>query len=178
LLPVNLIEFEREIVQSKDLLLLANQQCAGLVFPLLDDLRTAPLLSPSPTSGNHAHWVLGHLVLSEDGFRSMMDGTSGKCETMRPLFGGGSKPSPRGDEYPSYDDLLGQLKSRHAETIAWLESMTESDLDNTSKGVPPGFEAFFGTWRQVLLMRAMHWMNHRGQLADCRNAAGRPPLMA
>ena len=39
------------------------------------------------------------------------------------------------------------------------------------------FELYFGTWRHMFLMRAMHWMHHRGQLADCRRAAGRPPLM-
>lgn len=73
-------------VQSKSVLILANRQCAGLVFPLLDDLQSAALVSPQ-------------------------------------------------------------------------------------------FELYFGTWRHMFLMRAMHWMNHRGQLADCRRAAGRPPLM-
>jgi hypothetical protein len=164
-------------MQTKELLLIANQQCAALVFPLLEDLRTAPLVPVASPTGNHAHWVLGHLVVSEGGFRAMMDGTSFPVQAWQPMFGGGSKPVPLGEGYPAYDELLEQLKSMHGSTIAWMEEMTESDLDQASRNIPAGFEPFFGTWRQVLLMRAMHWMNHRGQLADCRSAAGRSPLM-
>lgn len=164
-------------MQSKELLLLANRQCAALVIPLLEDLSTATLVSPIPNAGNHAHWVLGHMVVSEGQFRAMMEGVLNPNEKLKPSFGGGSQPSATGTEYPAYDDLLVQLKTLHASTLSWLESLSESDLDQSSKAIPPGFEPFFGTWRQVLLMRALHWMNHRGQLADCRHAAGRPPLM-
>ncbi len=59
------------------------------------------------------------------------------------------------------------------EFMVWLEST----LDQVIAGMPPQFELYFGTWRHMFLMRAMHWMHHRGQLADCRRAAGRPPLM-
>lgn len=164
-------------MQSKDLLVLANQRCASLVLPLLDDLKSVPLVAPTTNSGNHAHWVLGHLVLSEVRFRSMMEGTSHPRESLKPMFGGGSKPSSTGEGYPAYDDLLTELKLSHEKTLAWLESLTETDLDQPSKAIPQGFEAFFGTWRHILMMRALHWMNHRGQLADCRHAAGRSPLM-
>jgi hypothetical protein len=164
-------------MQTKELLLIANQQCAALVFPLLEDLRTAPLVPVASPNGNHAHWVLGHLVVSEGGFRAMMEGAANPVQALGPMFGGGSKPKPNGDEYPAYDSLLEQLKSMQGELIAWMEGMAESDLDQASRNIPAGFEPFFGTWRQVLLMRAMHWMNHRGQLADCRTAAGRSPLM-
>lgn len=165
-------------MQSKELLLIANQQCAMMVVPMLEDLRTASLISPTPNGGNHAHWVLGHLVLSEGQFRSTMDGSPNPYEELRPLFGAKSTPSPNVEGYPTYDELLSRLKAAHELTLAWVGGMTEEDLDQRSVGAPPGFEMFFGTWRQVLLMRAMHWMNHRGQLADCRRAAGRPALLA
>lgn len=163
-------------MQSKDLLLMANQQCATLVFPMLEDLSSAPHV-PATAGGNHAHWVLGHLLTSEGQFRTMMDGTPNRYESLKPLFGGGSQPDPTGASYSPYNELLSQLKSMHEATIAWLSGMSEADLDRQSEMIPPGFEGFFGTWRQVLLVRSMHWMNHRGQLADCRRAAGRPPLM-
>ena len=165
-------------MQSKDLLLLANQQCAMMTFPLLEDLASAPLITGAGSDGNHAHWILGHLVVSEGGFRSMMEGTPNPAESLKPLFGGGSRPQPEGQDYPSYEELLSQLKARHEETVAWIGTLSEDDLDQKSKSIPEGFESLFGTWRQVLLMRPLHWMNHRGQLADCRHAAGRAPLMA
>lgn len=164
-------------MQSKELLLIANRQCAGLVFPLLDDLKSAPLVSPISGSGNHAHWILGHLVFSEGRYLEMMQGIPNPCQSMQEMFGGGSQPNPDGHAYPNYDVLLGQLQSMHDEYLIWLERVTEEELDQVTEGIPPEFELYFGTWRQMLLMRAMHWMNHRGQLADCRRAAGRTPLM-
>ena len=164
-------------MESKQVLLQANQQCGMLVFPLLEDLSTAALVSPMPNAGNHAHWVLGHLTLSEGQFRTMMQGTPNPYEPLKSSFGGGSSPKPNGEGYPAYNELLDKLKASHQAMLGWIDNMTEDDLDQPCKVIPPGFEHIFGTWRQALLVRAMHWMNHRGQLADCRRAAGRPPLM-
>lgn len=164
-------------MQSKSILVLANRQCAGLVFPLLDDLQSAALVSPISGSGNHAHWLLGHLVFSEGRYREMMQREPNPCQSLQDKFGGGSQPDPNAADYPEYDELLSQLRSLNDHFMLWLESTSEEDLDQVIDGVPPQFELYFGTWRHMFLMRAMHWMHHRGQLADCRRAAGRPPLM-
>lgn len=165
-------------MQTKDLLVTALQQSYGLVMPLLQDLESAPLVFPTPNGGNHAHWILGHLVVSEGQFRAMMRGIPNPVEELKSLFAGGSTPQPAGADYPAYQELFTRLVSLRQETMAWLESLSENDLDQPSKIVPPGFEPFFGTWRACLLMQAMHWMNHRGQLADCRRSAGRDRMMA
>ena len=165
-------------MQTKELLVTALHQSYGLVMPLLEDLRSASLVAPTTQGGNHAHWILGHLLVSEGQFRAMMRGIPNPVESLQPLFGGGSTPDPAGTDYPAYEELLTHLVRLRQETLAWLDSLGESDLDRASQVVPPGFEPFFGTWRLCLLMQAMHWMNHRGQLADCRRSAGREPLMA
>lgn len=165
-------------MQSKELLVSALRQSYGLVMPLLEDLQSAALIVPTTRGGNHAHWILGHFAASEGHFRTMMRGIPNIMEPLMPLFGGGSTPDPSGAGYPAYDELLHKLVDLRQETMAWLEPLSEADLDQVSKLVPPGFEPFFGTWRSCLLMQAMHWMNHRGQLADCRRAAGRDRLMA
>lgn len=164
-------------MQSKSVLILANRQSAGLVFPLLDDLQSAALVSPTVGTGNHAHWLLGHLVFSEGRYREMMQGIENPRQSLHDKFGGVSQPDPNAAEYPSYEELLSRLRSMDEEFMAWLESTSEEELDQAIAGVPPQFELYFGTWRHMFLMRAMHWMNHRGQLADCRRAAGRRPLM-
>jgi uncharacterized damage-inducible protein DinB len=165
-------------MQSKELLTTALQQSYGMVMPLLQDLRSAALTPPTPKGGNHAHWILGHLVQSEGHFRTMMRGVPNPVEDLRSLFAGGTAPDPQGTDYPAYDELLAKLAAMREETVQWLTTLSENDLDQPSKVVPPGFEPFFGTWRQCLLMQAMHWMNHRGQLADCRRAIGRERMMA
>lgn len=165
-------------MQSKDLLVTALHQSYGLVMPLLEDLKSAALVTSTASGGNHAHWILGHLVASEGQFRAMMRGIPNPVEELQPLFGSGSTPDPAGTGYPAYQELLARLVGLRQETMVWLEPLGESDLDQASKVVPPGFEPFFGTWRSCLLMQAMHWMNHRGQLADCRRSAGRERMMA
>ncbi len=164
-------------MQSKELLLTANQHAGTLTIPLMEDLRTAPLVPPTP-GGNHAHWVVGHLLFSEGRFQQIMQGGENPFEDLQSCFGGQSTPKADGSGYQPYADLLSALQLQHQTVIAMLESLTESDLDQPSQSCPPGFEPFFGTWRHVLLMRSMHWMMHRGQLADCRRAAGREPLLA
>ena len=164
-------------MQSKSILILANRQAAGLVLPLLDDLQSAALVSPTVGTGNHAHWLLGHLVFSEGRYREMMQGIGNPCQSLHDKFGGGAQPDTNAGNYPTYEALLSQLRSMDEEFMAWLESTSEEELDQVVEGVPPQFELYFGTWRHMFLMRAMHWMNHRGQLADCRRAAGRSPLM-
>jgi len=165
-------------MQSKELLLSALQQSYQLVMPLLEDLRSAAHVLPTPKGGNHAHWILGHLVVSEGQFRAMMRGIPNPVDELKAHFSGRSTPVADGAAYPAYDELLSRLAALRGETMEWLEPLSETDLDQASQVVPPGFEPFFGTWRACLLMQAMHWMNHRGQLADCRRAAGREPMMA
>ncbi len=165
-------------METKELLILGSRQCAQLVLPMLDDLSTAPHVSPVSGGGNHAHWLVGHILHSDGNFRASMDGTPNPLASLAALFGAGTTPEPEGRGYPPYPELLAELKSRNEATLAWISGLSEQDLGRATQVVPPGFESFFGTWRQVLLMRIFHWMTHRGQLADCRRAAGRAPLLA
>ncbi len=165
-------------MESKQLLITALRQSQGLVWPLFEDLRSAPHV-PSTVGGNHAHWIAGHLLVSEGHMlHAIMRGEANPVERFAPLFAGRTRPDPAAQGYPAYDEVLEQLGAMRAKTLELLESLDEAALDQPSRGVPPGFEAFFGVWRQCFLMQALHWMNHRGQLADCRRSAGREPLMA
>jgi len=165
-------------MESKQLLIASLEQTQGLVWPLLEDLRSAPLV-PSTIGGNHAHWIAGHLLVSEGHMlHVIMRGETNPVERLAPFFAGRTQPDPVAKGYPAYGDVLEELAALRAETLDLLRSLDESALDQPSRGVPPGFEAFFGVWRQCFLMQALHWMNHRGQLADCRRSAGREPLMA
>ena len=164
-------------MHSKDLLLIANRQAAAVVFPALEDLKSAPLISPTPHCPNHAHWIVGHLIFSEGRYREMTLGVPNPCQSMQAMFGGGSKPCLDGKDYPKYEDLFQKLQSMQEEFLFWVDGLTEADLDQSIKDVPSQFELLFGTWRNGLMLRAIHWMQHYGQLTDCRRAAGRPPLI-
>jgi hypothetical protein len=136
-------------MQSKELLLTANQHAHTLTMPLMEDLRTAPLIPPTP-GGNHAHWVVGHLLFSEGRFQQIMDGGENQFEDLQSCFGGQSNPSSDGSGYPSVQRLaLRSAVAASESSHALLETLTENDLDQPCRGCPPGFEPFFGTWRHV-----------------------------
>lgn len=165
-------------MQSKDILLLSNRASVSMVWPLLEDLRDSPLTQPSERGGNHAMWIAGHLLVSDHGFQAMMTGAEHARPELKPMFAGGSTPTTNADDYPPFARMLEDLQGSNEAILAWLDGMTEDDLDQPSKLVPPGFEPFFGTWRQVFAMRPLHWAMHRGQLADCRAYLGRSKIMA
>jgi hypothetical protein len=144
---------------------------------LIDDMKDAPLTFPTPRGGNHPLWVLGHLAWSEGQLvQHYMLGRANPLDRWKELFGFGSEPSAEASRYPSYEELKKAFTDLRAQTLDVLGTLADADLDQPSKGCPPEFQGFVGTYAQCLLGLIMNTMAHRGQVADARRAAGRKPL--
>ena len=78
--------------------------------------------------------------------------------------------------YPPFDEVLAKCRDVREATLSLLDSFSEADLDTVSAKIPPRFDDTFGTYRLCLQYVADHWYMHRGQLADCRRAAGLPRM--
>jgi uncharacterized damage-inducible protein DinB len=161
------IEFIRNaLVQSTD-----------MTLKLIDDMADQPLTFPTPKGGNHPLWVLGHLAWSEGEFHQVMLGRPNPLAHWKELFGAGTEPTAAAARYPSFDAVRKAFTDLRAETIKFLDTLTDADLDQRSKACPPEFEKFLGTLGQCFLLDIIHPLTHRGQVADARRAAGRKPLM-
>ena len=166
-------------MQSKETLRHAIESSVQMTLPLLEDLRDAPLAFPTAHGGNHAMWIAGHMAHSAGHLLwQMMRGEANPLSEWNELFGGRTQPHDDAEKYPAYDDVLAKFQQIHDDVLTLLESMSEDQLDQTSHSAPEGFEAFFGTYRRCFLTLSLHLANHRGQLAVCRTALGRTPLMA
>jgi len=166
-------------MQSKDLLKMNLEANMGMILPLLEDMRDAPLTFPTPNGGNHPLWVLGHLAYSINGLtEEIMLGGKNSLAEWKEIFDFGTEPTGDAEKYPSFDEVFAKCKESHQAGMALFDSMSEEDLDTPSKACPPDYEAYFGTYRQCFQMLANHWLIHHGQVADARRAAGRKPLMA
>jgi len=166
-------------MQSKDLVKMNLEMATGIVLPMIEDMKDAPLTFPTSKGGNHPLWVLGHITYAEGSIiQGMMLGESNPLAQWKDVFGDGTEPVGDADKYPPFDDVLSKCQEVHQANMALLDSMSEEDLDTSSKACPPEYEGFFGTYRQCFQMIANHWLMHRGQVADARRAAGRKPLMA
>lgn len=165
-------------MESKQQLLHSLQTAYSITLPLLEDLRDAPMTPPTAYGGNHPTWLAGHLSHSVGNLLwEVMQGNPNPLAQWSELFQGGSQPQADEAVYPDYEELLDNFKTIHEEAFALLESTSEEALDQPSKNPPPGFEHVFATWRDCFSVVALHLTNHRGQVAVCRTALGRKPLL-
>ncbi|MDB5353902.1 MAG: hypothetical protein JWN24_355 [Phycisphaerales bacterium] len=149
---------------------MTEQNTVGLV----EDMREIPLTQTTP-GGNHPIWILGHLATIEGQIPAVLFGETNPVAHWWPLFGMGSEVKTDAALYPSFDELLGTYRLLRAGTLKLLDQIGEAGLDRVPKNVPPGFEKEMQTFGQTLLVIAIHNMQHAGQIADTRRAAGRKP---
>lgn len=146
---------------------------------LMADMQDSPLTVPTSNGGNHPLWIVGHLAYSESNiFHCYILGQGNPLAEWKDVFGIGSQPKNDATAYPPYDEMLAKFEAVRADTLAYLETITDTDLDNPSHNVPEDRKAYFGTIGKCLTVMTTHLAFHGGQLADARRAAGRDILTA
>jgi uncharacterized damage-inducible protein DinB len=138
-------------------------------------MRDSALTQPTPRGGNHPLWVLGHITYIEGNLARVLFGEANPVDHWAPMFAPGTEPTANASAYPSFDEVLSTYKKLRARNMKLLEDLGEAGLDRPTKAPPRGLEELLETAGKTFLMTAIHQMNHRGQLADCRRAAGRSP---
>lgn len=143
---------------------------------LVEDMRDAPLTQPTSRGGNHPLWVLGHITLIEGNIPHVIFGAPHPVARWAPLFAPGTEPQADASVYPSFEEILRTYRDLRARNMRILEELGDAGLDRKTAAPPKGMEHVLGTAGSAFLVVAMHQMHHRGQLADCRRAAGRKPV--
>ena len=150
-----------------------------LTMGLIDDMQNAALQQPTSNGGNHPLWILGHLAYSESNIiEHMIKGNENPIIDWKPVFGAGSQPTTNVDDYPPWSEVRAKADEVRTNTLAFVDSLSDQDLDNPSQNPPPGREDFFGTIGACLLVLTLHSTMHHGQVADARRMIGREPLLA
>ncbi|MDA8015955.1 MAG: DinB family protein [Thermoanaerobaculia bacterium] len=159
-------------MQSIDLIRDNLAKSSSRVLLRIEEMADSCLVSPTPGGGPHTLWILGHLAYIEGlVVRWFMLGQLNPLAEWNELFDG-AEVSDDASRYPPFDRVLTRCREMRQETLAVLDSLTETDLDRTCAEAPEGHEDLFGTYRHCLQFVADHWYMHRGQLADARRAAG------
>lgn len=165
-------------MKTIDYIKLEMEMSKGWIMGLMTDIKDAPLTAPTPNGGNHPMWTVGHMTHSEANIlHCCLRGEANPLDEWKDIFGIGSQPTSDASSYPPYDEVLAKLEKVRAETIAYLDSITDDDLDKPSHA-PKETAEFFGTIGQCLAAITMHLAFHGGQIADARRAAGRGVLTA
>lgn len=149
-----------------------------LVLPMFEDLKDAPLERTLENTGLHAHWILGHILLSEvHMIRIFGMGMPNPYGHYMEFFKSGPLPDPEGKGYPSYEKLLDEFRQERTHTRSVLEGLSEEELDQKPAYLPDGYEEFIPTKAACFLETSHHLFTHRGQLADIRRRLGREILL-
>jgi hypothetical protein len=146
------------------------------LMALVSDIQGAELTASTARGGNHPVWVLGHTLHSEAALVSeFILGKPNPLAKWDDLFDMGSQPVSDAAKYPSVPELLAEFDKVRADTLKFLDGLTDADLDKPSLA-PPHLASMFGTVGQCLAAIGLHLTFHAGQIADARRAAGKKPV--
>ena len=164
-------------MKAVDFVKLALESSNGWIMGLAGDAKDIPLQRPTPNGGNHPLWNLGHLAYSEGNLVNVCcKGEENPLADWAEVFGIGSQPSDDASAYPSIDEVMGKLAELRAGTMAYIESLSDEDLDKPSHAEGE-MKEWFPTVGACLAAVGNHFCFHGGQIADARRAAGRGVLM-
>jgi len=87
-------------------------------------------------------------------------------------FGENSEPVADAKAYPPFSEVREKYRQLREQNLKILDSLSDADLDKSTKAPPKGREKEFATYGQSFLVLALHQTMHRGNVTDARRAAG------
>jgi uncharacterized damage-inducible protein DinB len=160
-------------VQTKEAILYSLNMSHMAVMSALDRVEDIPLAFPTERGGCHPLWIAGHLAWVEGLTNEILTDRPSPVAGWNELFGQNSIATADARRYPTLAEARARYEELRRANIAFLESLSEAELDTPTRKQPQGLEAHFATYGKSLMTIALHQMTHRGQLTDTFRAAGR-----
>ncbi len=165
-------------MKATDSIKLALENSKNFSEALFKDMSDQPFARTRPGAGQHAYWLLGHIVVSESFLldQSLL-GKPNRFESWLPYFDFRTEAAEQGNGAPTYEELIEAMGSIRQSTIEHIESLTDDDLDKQCCEVSedrPKFQSVGDCLNTI----SWHMVFHTGQVASARAAAGRDPLFA
>ena len=109
---------------------------AGLSLTLLDDMRDAPMQAPTAKGGNPPHWILGHLAYAESNvIEHIIRGNENPLIEWKGVFGAQQQPGADAQAYPAWDQVRAKFDEVRANTMAFVDGLTEAVFQFESRGM-------------------------------------------
>jgi hypothetical protein len=165
-------------MQTKEAIQFALAVSNGAVLGAIDQISDQPTTFPTPNGGSHPLWVLGHLAMVEGSIPAILFGDKNPVADWQKYFGENSEPVDDSSAYPPFAEVREKYLELRQRNLAILDSLSEQDLDKSTKAPPKGREREFATYGSSFLVLALHQTMHRGNVTDSFRAAGRTALAA
>ena len=159
-------------MDSIDLIRENLERSERIVLSRIEEMQEHCMVPPTARGGCHTLWILGHLAYIEGlVVQEIALGEPNPLADWTEIFDGAEVSSLR-EAFPPFVQVLRACRNVRRETLSLIRSLSETDVDAVSARIPAGAEDLFPTIRSCLQYASDHWFMHRGQLADCRRAAG------
>ena len=159
---------------AKETIKLALSMADRVVLGTVDKISDQPTAFPTPNGGCHPLWVVGHLALVESIIPNVLYGEKPEiADSWQKLFGEHSEPVADPKAYPPFTEVKAKYHELRERNLKLLDSLTEADLDRTTKNPPAGREREFATFGSSFLTLSAHQLMHRSHVTDSIRAIGR-----
>ena len=160
-------------MDSRAALKLGLETAQMVAMAYLGDMTDEELMMRPHVSCNHVNWQVGHLIAAEHEMMSniapgaMPDVPEGFAAKYSKEAAASDDPSA----FATKEELMAACKSQREGTLAVLENLTDSQLDEES-GVH-----FAPTKASIVNMQSAHWLMHCGQWVIVRRMASKPVVI-
>jgi len=148
------------------------QTCMETTVKLAEGLSADQRFLQAKSGGAHPAWLIGHLANTLDtvvlpwALNADRLLPKGFGRRFAPQFVGGDPITNNKDDYPPWDDILGEYKKISAAAVEGIRALTPAELDGDLRGnVPEQFKDFFGNTQATIASMIRHDSHHRGQMA-------------
>lgn len=156
------------------------QHTRNQTLKLVADLSPDQLTRQPAPKTNHPAWVLGHLLVVDYAFLTVLSGGQPQApawvdDAFRATYGAKSEPAADPGKYQSKQWYLERLAVVHEQILARLRTLKPADLDAPHPD-PARRERFPTVGHVIPFYGIWHESYHAGQLSTWRRVQGLPPV--
>ena len=144
----------------------------GMLTEWVSDIPAGHMTVRAVDNGVHLAWILSHLAWSEAGtLNKFIREQPNPLKHLGKSCGMGSTVVDDAAVYPSKEQAMATLEQARSETLKFLDTLSESDLDRPVKAGPPEFK----TWGSIFALIPSHEAHHGGQISVIWRRLGHKP---
>ena len=144
----------------------------GMLLEWVKEIPEEQMAVRAIDGGVHLAWILGHLAWSEAGtINKFIRQQPNPMRHLGKACGMGSTVVDDASAYPSQAEAIKLLEQVRADTLKFLDSLSEPDLDTPVKDAPPEFK----NWGSIFALVAAHEAHHNGQISVIWRKLGHKP---
>ena len=159
-------------MNTKEVVIEQMQQVRDMLKEWVNDIPQEKMNVRAIDGGVHLAWILSHLAWSEAGtINKFIREQPNPLRHLGKACGMGSTVVDDAAAYPSKDQAMATLEQLRADTLKFLDGLSEADLDRPIKDGPPEFK----TWGSIFALIPSHEAHHSGQISVIWRRLGHKP---